>query len=94
VSAYGVHKVIKRIMRDPAFREQLKQAPEAALQEYPLTEQEREALLAGEVGTLHSLGVHGYLLSRLVPFGLFGITPQNYPERIRRSEVPATSRSG
>jgi hypothetical protein len=89
VSAYGVHKVIKRIMRDPAFREQLETAPEQALTDYPLTEQERAALLAGEVGTLHSLGVHGYLLSRLVPFGLFGITPQNYPERIRQSFSPA-----
>jgi hypothetical protein len=83
MSAYAVHKLIKRIQRDPAFREQLQRDPERALGEYPLTEQERAALLAGDVGALHAMGVHGYLLSRLVSFGLFGLTAQNYPERIR-----------
>ena len=83
MSSYAVHKMIKRIQRDPALRQQLQQDPQAALREYPLTDAERTALLAGDVGALHELGVHGYLLSRLVPFGLFGLTAQNYPERIR-----------
>jgi hypothetical protein len=78
-----VHKLIKRIQREPAFREQLQREPESALGDFPLTPQERTALLAGDVATLHALGVHGYLLSRLVPYGLFGLTAQNYPERIR-----------
>jgi hypothetical protein len=83
MSTYAVHKLIKRIQRDPDFRERLQREPEQALGEYPLTEQERAALLAGDVGALHAMGVHGYLLSRLVAFGLFGLTAQNYPERIR-----------
>jgi Aromatic-ring-opening dioxygenase LigAB, LigA subunit len=85
MSTYAVHKLIKRIQREPCFREQLQRDPEPALHEFSpgLTDQERSALLAGDVGALHALGVHGYLLSRLVPFGLFGLTAQNYPERIR-----------
>jgi hypothetical protein len=83
MSTYAVHKLIKRIQREPGFREQLQRDPEPALQESLLTEEERTALLAGDVGALHALGVHGYLLSRLVPYGLFGLTAQNYPERIR-----------
>ncbi|HEY1296183.1 MAG TPA: Os1348 family NHLP clan protein [Chloroflexota bacterium] len=83
MSTYAIHKLIKRIQRDPAFRERLQREPEQALREYTLTDQERTALLAGDVGALHAMGVHGYLLSRLVPFGLFGLTAQNYPERIR-----------
>jgi hypothetical protein len=83
MSSYAVHKLIKRIQREPGLREQLQRDPQHALQELPLTEEERSALLAGDVGALHELGVHGYLLSRLVPFGLFGLTAQNYPERIR-----------
>jgi len=83
MSTYAVHKLIKRTQRDPAFREQLQRDPQQALREYPLTEPERAALLVGDVGALHAMGVHGYLLSRLVPFGLFGLTAQNYPERIR-----------
>jgi len=92
VSSYAVHKLIKRIQRDPGFREQLQKHSEQALREYPLTDEERTALLAGDVGALHASGVHGYLLSRLVPFGLFGLTAQNYPERIRsRSSSTSTS---
>jgi hypothetical protein len=83
MSSYTIHKLIKRIQREPDLRERLQRDPEAALREYPLTEEERAALIAGDVGALHALGVHGYLLSRLVPFGLFGLTAQNYPERIR-----------
>ena len=91
MSSYAVHKLIKRIQREPAFREQLQNQPEQALREYPLTDDERTALLAGDVGALHALGVHGYLLSRLVPFGLFGLTAQNYPERIRSHSRPTST---
>jgi len=83
MSSYAVHKLIKRIQRDPEFRSELQRDPETTIRAYPLSEDEQAALLAGDVGALHALGVHGYLLSRLVPFGLFGLTAQNYPERIR-----------
>jgi hypothetical protein len=83
MSSYTVHKLIKRIQLEPEFRDRLQRDPDGTLREYPLTEEERTALLSGDVGALHALGVHGYLLSRLVPFGLFGLTAQNYPERIR-----------
>jgi hypothetical protein len=83
MSSYTVHKLIKCMQREPDLRERMQRDPEGALREYPLTDEERTALLAGDVGALHALGVHGYLLSRLVPFGVFGLTAQNYPERIR-----------
>jgi hypothetical protein len=84
MSVYGVHKLLKRIQRDAAFRERLQHEPDAALAEFPLTDQERSALRAGEVGELNALGVHGYLLNTLARYSVFGITRERYMERIRQ----------
>ena len=83
MSVYGVHKLLKRIQRDAAFRERLASDIDAALSEYPLTFEERSALVAGEVGLLNRMGVHGYLLNTLARYQVFGITPHRYMERIR-----------
>ena len=83
MSTYGVHKLLKRIQRDVAFRERLSTDGNAALGEFALTDAERAALLAGEVGVLNRMGVHGYLLNTLARYQVFGITPERYMERIR-----------
>lgn len=84
MSVYGVHKFLKRVQRDPGFRDALQRDPALALAEFPLTEVERSALLAGQVGDLHALGVHGYLLNALLRHRLFGLTPERYMQRIRQ----------
>ena len=84
MSVYGVHKLLKRIQRDPEFRDRLQREADVALAEYPLTKEERSALLAGEVGELNALGVHGYLLNTLARYSVFGITRERYMERIRQ----------
>jgi Aromatic-ring-opening dioxygenase LigAB, LigA subunit len=83
MSVYGVHKLLKRIQRDPGFRELLSSDGPSALSEFALTDAERSALLAGEVGLLNRMGVHGYLLNTLARYQVFGITPERYMERIR-----------
>ena len=83
MSVYGVHKLLKRIQRDGEFRELLSRDRDAALAQFPLTDSDREALLAGEVGTLNRMGVHGYLLNTLARYQVFGITAERYMERIR-----------
>jgi hypothetical protein len=80
---YGVHKLLKRIQRDPVFRDALAQDPDSALSAFPLTDAERSALTAGEVGTLNRMGVHGYLLSTLARYQVFGITAERYIVRVR-----------
>ncbi len=52
-------------IHDPVFCEALKREPEAVTPPLPLTAEDRRALLAGEVGRLHELGVNGFLLSHL-----------------------------
>jgi hypothetical protein len=91
MSVYGVHKLLKRIQRDVAFRDRLQRECDAALADYPLTEQERSALLAGEVGELNALGVHGYLLNTLARHAVFGITRERYLARIRQPTRAANS---
>jgi len=86
MSVYGVHKLLKRIQRDSSFRERLAADASAALAEYPLSVDERAALMAGEVGVLNRMGVHGYLLNALARYQAFGITPERYMERIRTAD--------
>jgi aromatic-ring opening dioxygenase LigAB LigA subunit len=83
MSTYGVHKLLKRIQRDATFREQLSRETDAALAQFPLTAEECDALLSGEVGVLNRMGVHGYLLNTLARYHVFGITPERYLDRIR-----------
>ena len=44
---------------------------------------ERTALLSGDVRTLHDLGAHGYLLSRLARAGIADLTPETYVLRMK-----------
>jgi hypothetical protein len=85
MSVYDVNKVCYRSLHDPDFRERLKRDPQGALAPLPLTDHERDLLLAGEVGKLHDLGAHSFLLSHLSRFELFGLTTPLYSDRMRAS---------
>jgi hypothetical protein len=88
MSVYEINKLCYRTLREPDFREALKREPEGTMRSLPLTEEERQLLLAGEVGKLHDLGAHAYLLSHLSRFELFGLTVETYSERIRTAKPP------
>ena len=83
MSIYQVDKVCWRAQHDLAFREQLKEDPARALADLPLTGEEREALLAGNVARLYQLGAHPYLLGHLPRFGLLGLTRESYGRQMR-----------
>ena len=83
MSAYGVNKVCYLAQADLHFREQLRSNPRAALAALPLTEAERQALLAGDVAALHRMGGLDFLLSNLARFNSFGLTRELYVERMR-----------
>ena len=67
MSIYVVHKIAQKVAKDPAFR---------------LTDEERRALLAGDVGRLAQMGAHGYLLGHLARNEVLGLNMRNYPQRI------------
>jgi hypothetical protein len=54
----------------------------------PLSSEEREALLAGDVARLYEMGTHPFLLGHLCRWALFGLTVPVYSERIRKAREP------
>jgi hypothetical protein len=88
VSTYAVHKVCQSLRWNDAFRERLRADPRSALEPFALTDEEREALLSGDVARLHDLGAHGLMLGYLATFGVLGLTSDIYAERIAKARSP------
>lgn len=85
MSVYAVNKVCRRVVHEPELRQALADAPEQALRAArpPLSEEEVEALLAGDVGRLSKMGANHFLLHQLGRFKLLGLDLPEYAERIR-----------
>jgi len=89
MSLYAVAKVCQMAReRQPGFVERLKAEPDAVLNEFRLTHQERSALLAGDVAWLYDYGVPGLLLGALARAGVFGLTMPLYLDRIQSARPP------
>jgi Aromatic-ring-opening dioxygenase LigAB, LigA subunit len=85
MSIYAVNKLCRDALHDPAFRAALARDPQSAIASLPLTEDERSALLRGDVAWLYGRGAHPFLLAYLTRWQLFGLTVEVYSERIRRA---------
>jgi hypothetical protein len=83
MSVYQINKLLYLTDNDPAFRKRMLSEPQAVLDEFRLTAEEREALTSGAVGKMHRMGVHTFLLNHLYRYELFGVNRDNYLERIR-----------
>jgi hypothetical protein len=83
MSVYAVNYLCREVLRDHAFRAAMKQDPAGAIAKYDLTEEERRALLAGDVATLYRLGVNAFLMGYLPRFEVCGLTLPVFNERIR-----------
>src|SRR5262245_64432530 len=83
MSVFQVNKILYLTDNDPAFRKRIIEEPEAVLDEYRLTDQERAALTSGAVGTLYQMGVHTFLLNHLYLYELFGVNRDTHLSRIR-----------
>jgi hypothetical protein len=85
VSAYAINKVCWLANRDDQFRQRLMVDPERTLQRFvpALKEDERAALLRGDIGALVAFGANRYLLAALGRRRLFGLDRDRYTERLR-----------
>ena len=84
MSLYGIHKTLYLLQNDLDFRERLRTDPIGALAEMPLTEEEREALVTGDMAALYRMGTHTFLMSRIPRFNaLGGMTRQQYQASLR-----------
>lgn len=73
MSAYALNKMLRDINRDPVRRESSFKDAAAFADGYQLSEEERRAFLAKDIGALYRLGAHGLILR---PFTLLHKVPE------------------
>ena len=83
MSVYAVNYLCREILRDHAFRAAMKADPAAAITRFDLSDEERQALLAGDVAKLYRMGENAFLMGYLPRFEVCGLTMPIYNERIR-----------
>jgi hypothetical protein len=82
MSTYSINEICYRCVHDRGFRAAMKADPRAAIADLDLTDEERRAVLGGEVGLLYRMGANTYLLGHLMRYELLGITLPLYQERL------------
>ena len=82
MSLYQVQKLIYQLNRDPRARERYASERDSVLAEYELSDEERAAIVAPDIGLLYVLGVNGQLLMHFA--ALHRIEWNDYLERMLR----------
>lgn len=83
MNVYLIHTLCRRILHDKDFRKLVLMSPETALDTMPFSEEERAALLSGDVGRLNHAGASGFLLLILSRFEVFGLALPIFNRRMR-----------
>ena len=87
MSIFAVNHLCREVLRDHAFRAAMKADPAKALARLDLTEEERRALVAGDVGALYRMGVNGFLMGYLARYEVCGLNVEVYNQRMRAVKV-------
>lgn len=83
MSIFAVNYLCREVLRDHAFRAAMKADPARALERLELTDDERRALVSGDVGTLFRMGANGFLMGYLARFEVCGLNVEIYNQRMR-----------
>ena len=94
MSLYALNYLCRETLRDHGFREAMRTDPRSAVSRFALTEEEREALLAGEVGQLYAMGVNAFLMGYLVRHGLLGLTLESYQQKLAAASLALGENGG
>ena len=92
MSIFAVNHLCREVLRDHAFRAAMKADPAKALAPLDLTDEERRALIAGDVGTLYRMGVNGFLMGYLARYEVCGLNIEIYNQRMRAVKVDELGR--
>ena len=87
MSIYTVNYLCREVLRDHAFRAAMKADPAQALAPLDLTDDERRALIAGDVGTLFRMGANAFLMGYLARFEVCALNVEIYNQRMRAVQV-------
>jgi hypothetical protein len=83
MTVYLVHTLCRRVLHDTEFRRMILEDPSRAVGLMPFGDEERTALLAGDVAWLHREGASAFLLLILCRFEVFGLTLPVFNRRMR-----------
>jgi hypothetical protein len=81
MSLYYLQKLLYELNRDPQVRARYDAGRDALLDEYRLTDEERAAIVDGDIGLLYVMGVNGQLLMHFS--ALIGQAWDEYIEAMR-----------
>ena len=81
MSLYSTQKFLYHLNRDPAAQRRYREDRDALLADYDLDDEERRAILDGDIGKLYVLGCNGQLLMHFAP--LLGIAWADYLQAMR-----------
>ena len=94
MSVYRLNKLFYQLETDKAYLERFRADPAGVAAEINLTDEERRALLAGDVGKLYVMGCHGFLMNTLARQGLLGINRDSYLQRVRAAVAQSSQNQG
>jgi hypothetical protein len=89
MSLYQLNKIMYLLEVDAGFLARMKSDPANAIKGMELTEDERAAVLSGDVGKLYLMGVNMFILDSIARHELFGIDRNSYLARIRAAAAQA-----
>ena len=89
MSLYQLNKIMYLLDVDANFLARMKSDPVGATNGMDLTEEERTAVLSGDVGKLYLMGVNIFILDSLARHNLFGLNRESYLAKVR--EAAATT---
>ena len=92
MTIFTVNHLCREILRDHAFRAAMKTDPAKALAPLDLTEEERDALIACDTGTLYRMGANAFLMAYLARFEICGLNVEIYNQRMRAVKVDELGR--
>jgi Aromatic-ring-opening dioxygenase LigAB, LigA subunit len=82
MSLYYVQKLLYQLNRDEAVRSRFEADRDALMREYRLTDEERRAIVDGDIGLLYVMGVNGQILMHYA--ALIGQEWDEYIEAMRQ----------
>jgi hypothetical protein len=89
MSLYQLNKIMYFLEVDADFLARMKSNPADAIKDMELTEEERTAVVTGDVGKLYLMGVNMFILDSIARHKLFDIDREGYLERIRAAAATA-----
>ena len=87
MSIFAVNHLCREVLRDHGFRAAIRSDPAKALAPLDLSDDERQKLLAGDVGALYRMGANAFLMNYLARFEVCGLNVETYNQRMRAVKV-------